>query len=405
MYDIIIVGGGMVGGTLACALAAQDLRVAIVEARDRREWEPTGAGDFDLRVSAITRASQAIFERLGVWQAMAARRVSPFREMRVWDGTGNGSIHFDSAEIGEPMLGHIIENRVMVAALEERLAGLPSVTWHRPENPVGLRREAHAMVLDLEAARLAGAMLVGADGARSRVRDLAGIGCNVVEYGQQAVVATVKTERWHEETAWQRFLPAGPLAFLPLPDGYSSIVWTTGPEQAQGLVALDQEAFCETLEVAFGSRLGRVLWAGPRATFPLRRQHADAYVQPRLALVGDAAHTIHPLAGQGVNLGLLDAAALAQVVSEAVGAGKDPGELAVLRRYERWRRGQNLGMQALMGGFKHLFGSSLAPARLVRNLGLSLTNAAGPVKHAIVRRAIGLEGDLPELARSAVRSA
>jgi 2-octaprenylphenol hydroxylase len=212
-------------------------------------------------------------------------------------------------------------------------------------------------------------------------------------------VATVRTEAHHRDTAWQRFLPSGPVAFLPLPEGYCSIVWSVPPARAEDLLGLSPEAFARELEAAVDLRLGRVVWLGERAVFPLFRQHAERYVRSRVALVGDAAHTIHPLAGQGVNLGFLDAAALAEVVLAARGRGEDAGALPVLRRYERWRKGHNLLVQGAMDGFRLLFGTDLSPVRLVRNLGLRLTDGAMPVKRLIMRRAMGLEGDLPPLAR------
>jgi len=215
------------------------------------------------------------------------------------------------------------------------------------------------------------------------------------------VVGNVRTAEPHQETAWQRFLPTGPLAFLPLHDGRCSIVWSTTPEQAEALLALDESAFAGALADAFDQRLGSIIEVGPRGAFPLRLQHAHAYVKPGLALIGDAAHVVHPLAGQGVNLGLLDTATLAEVILDALDAGRDFASFKTLRRYERWRKGDNLLMLGVMDGFKRLFGNSLPPVRLLRNAGLNLTDAAGPLKNLIARRAMGLEGDLPRLARAA----
>ncbi len=387
----------MVGSALACALAIRGIRVALIEAIPsslESEW-----ADFDLRVSAVTRASQRIFETLGAWAGMVSRRVSPYREMHVWDAVGRGSIHFDSADIGEPNLGHIIENRVMVAALEQRLAGLPAVDWFRPASVLGLERNPDRVFLSLDGATIEANLVVGADGARSRVRELSDLTVTGSDYGQEALVATVKTENGHRETAWQRFLPGGPLAFLPMLDGYSSIVWSAPSERVHELLAMDSDDFAVVLADAFERRLGAVDWVGPRAAFPLRRQHADHYVGPRVALAGDAAHTIHPLAGQGANLGLLDAAALAEALVDAIAAGKDPGDFRVLRRYERWRKGHNLMTEMLMDGFKRLFGTDNPPVSRVRSLGMNLTDVAGPVKRSLIRLAMGLQGDLPTMAR------
>ena len=244
-------------------------------------------------------------------------------------------------------------------------------------------------------------LLVGADGAQSKVRQLAGIDTGGWKYDQKAVVANVRTAEPHQETAWQRFLPTGPLAFLPLHDGRCSIVWSTTPEQADALLALDEYAF-RPRRWRKHSNCGwaRSFEVGPRGAFPLRLQHAHAYVKAGIALIGDAAHVVHPLAGQGVNLGLLDAATLAEVIADAIADYRDFASLKALRRYERWRKGDNLLMLGVMDGLKRLFGISLPPVPLLRNIGLNLTDAAGPLKNMIIRRAMGLVGDLPRLARA-----
>jgi 2-polyprenylphenol 6-hydroxylase len=338
---------------------------------------------------------------VGAWDGMTAWRVSPFRDMRVWDAAGFGSIHFDSADIGEPLLGWIIENRVIQHALLERARQFPTVDLLCPtalETAHPLEEGGWRVGLN-DGREFTTRLLVGADGAQSKVRQLAGIETGGWGYDQHAVVANVRTEKPHQETAWQRFTPSGPLAFLPLSDGRCSIVWSNTPERAAGLLALDDNDFGDALMAAFEARLGAILEVGPRAAFPLRLQHAHAYVKPGVVLIGDAAHVIHPLAGQGVNLGLLDAATLAEVLSDAVAADRNIGSFKVLRRYERWRKGDNLLMLGIMDGFKRLFGNTLPPVRLLRNLGLNLTDAAGPLKNLIARRAMGLEGDLPRLAR------
>ena len=357
------------------------------------------AGSVDIRVFAITRASERIFRAIGCWDAIERGGISPFRDMRVWDASGSGAIHFDSAELGEPTLGYIVEQRVIQAALNARMETLPTLTRLCPAELGDFAVEGEAMRLTLTDGRtLHTRLLVGADGAASRVRGMAGIAIGTRDYHQEAVVAVVTTEQSHQETAWQRFLPTGPLAFLPLRDGRSSIVWSTTPQQAAELCALDEALFLERLGVAFDHRLGRVTAVEERVRFPLRRQHAKHYVAERLALVGDAAHVIHPLAGQGVNLGLLDAAALAEVVLDARDAGRDVGLHGNLRRYERWRHGDNRAMQLAMDGFKDLFGASAPPLRLLRNAGLGLVERAGPMKQLLARHAMGLAGDLPKMA-------
>lgn len=396
-HDIAIVGGGCVGATLACALAQAGLNVAVIEAREpQRVWP---AGSVDIRVFAITRASERIFRSVGCWDAIERGGISPFRDMRVWDAGGPGAIHFDSAELGEPTLGYIIEQRVIQAALNARMETLPTLTRRCPAELGDFAVEGDTMRVTLADGRILHTrLLVGADGAASRVRGMAGIAIGTRDYQQEAVVAVVRTEQPHQETAWQRFLPTGPLAFLPLRDGRSSIVWSTTPQEAAELCALDEALFCERLGVAFEHRLGRITGVEERARFPLRRLHAKHYIAERLALVGDAAHVIHPLAGQGVNLGLLDAATLSEVVLDTRAAGRDVGLHSNLRRYERWRHGDNRAMQLAMDGFKDLFGSPAPPLRLLRTAGLGLADRAGPLKQMLARHAMGLAGDLPRMA-------
>ena len=285
------------------------------------------------------------------------------------------------------------------SALWEGLARQNNIEVICPALPVEVSFDEDAARVVLDNGRtLSAQLLVAADGADSRVRERAGIATQGWRYDQQGVVATVTSQRSHQDTAWQRFLPDGPLALLPLGDGRCSIVWSTAPERAERLLALDETAFCRELSVASDGVLGEIVATGPRAAFPLRLQHAHDYVRPRLALIGDAAHSVHPLAGQGVNLGLLDAAALAEVLLDARQAGRAIGALKTLRRYERWRKGDNLLMMGVMDGFKRLFGTTWSPLRFARNAGLTLTDKLQPVKNLIMRRAMGLEGDLPRLA-------
>ncbi len=384
--DVLIVGGGVAGLSLAARLGGAGLSVTLVDAREPELTWP--AGTVDIRVYAITRASERLFAELGIWPRLKELGVSPFREMRVWDAGGSGAVHFDSAEVGQPYLGHIIEARVIVKALCEALAAMPGVALHWTA-PVQTFTGHGGVTLD-DARVLEGRLLVGADGADSQVRDAAGIHLRQYDYGQRAIVAVVTTERLHKETAWQRFLPTGPLAFLPLADGRSSIVWSAERVEAERLMALDNATFCGALSQAFDLRLGQVIACGERKLFPLRRRHAACYVKPGVALIGDAAHVIHPLAGQGVNLGLGDVRELADVVTDAIRKGRNPGDYAVLRRYERARKGPNLAMMTAMDGFKHLFGVSAQPVRFLRSAGLTIFDAAGPLKHRIMRYAMGL---------------
>ena len=394
-YDVVVIGGGLVGATLGIALGEKGLRVAVVERSGLPAAVPGPVRG--MRVSTFTVASERILRALGVWPVLPADRVGPMREMHVWEHTGE--VHFDSAEIGEPCLGHVIENAVVQWALEQRIEALPNVEWHRGKGLDGFAVDDGDVAIVVGGRRLRAALVVGADGASSRVRELAGVDVAQGDYGQVAVVAEVRTALPHRETAWQRFLPTGPLAFLPLANGASSIVWSTTPAHAAQLCALGDDAFEFEVADAFEWRLGRVTVAGARASFPLRHLHARAYVRDRVALAGDAAHIVHPLAGQGVNLGLLDAAALAEVVGRAHGRGRDIGSRATLRRYERWRRGHNALMQAVLGGFRHLFASPWPAVRWLRETGFSLTDRMPPLKAGFMRFASGLDGDLPVLAR------
>ena len=396
-FDAIVIGGGMVGLAVACALGQRQLRVAVVEAhRPETDWPAESVGQ---RVCALTHASRRILGGLHVWPAIVAQRAVPFRQMHVWDAAGNGQVHFDASEAGVAELGHIVENRVIQAALWTQAQALETVELCCPRQWRGWFDRGNRLALSLDDGRvLTGRLLIGADGGRSKVREQAGIAVRRSAYGQSAVVATVRTEVHHKHTAWQRFLPTGPLAFLPLAGHYCSIVWSTAPEHAAQLMAMADDQFRACLAEAFEYRLGDVQHVQDRGVFPLAAQHAVDYVKPRLALVGDAAHTIHPLAGQGVNLGFLDAAALADVVLDAHGKQRDIGALSALRRYARWRKGYNAATLMAMTGFKQLFGSRLWPVQWARNAGLNVTNALAPVKQLYMRQAMGQGADLPSLA-------
>jgi 2-octaprenylphenol hydroxylase len=413
-YDLIVVGGGMVGSALACATAEAGFEVCVLEVCEPQTgWPPD---EVDLRVSALSRSSQRILENLGVWQRMTEMRVSPYSDMHVWDAGGSGrfrhpashdtgtslfggSIHFSAADIGEPNLGHIVENRVTQLALWERLGQLPGATRRCPAMLKDLVTGENPEVILSDGSHLQARLVVGADGRESMVRQLAGIASQGWEYDQHAIVATIQPEQHHRFTAWQRFMPSGPLAFLPIDDGRCSIVWSTSPQQAAALMELDDGAFCHALSEASEGVLGAIQAVGPRGVFPLRLGHAETYIREGLALVGDAAHAIHPLAGQGVNLGLLDAASLAEVLIEARKVGRRLGSMATLRRYERSRKGANMGMLGAMDFFKRFFSNEVLSLRLMRNLGLTLADRSGPMKNLMIRRAMGLTGERPNLAR------
>lgn len=385
-YDVIIAGGGMVGSTLACLLGKSGKRVAVLEAHQPPPFSPSDP--YDLRVSAISRASQRALAEAGAWEGVAARRSCAYEAMQVWDATGDGQIRFDAADIGEPDLGHIVENRIIQLALLDAIQQLDNVDLYCPDKLAGFAVDADAVTVTLHSgASLQGQLLVGADGAQSRVRQLAGISLDINDYGQKGLVCVVQTELPHQETAWQRFMPSGPLAFLPLGDGSCSIVWTLPADRADALVQKDEADFRRELAQALDGRLGEITAVGECAAFSLRGRHAEPYIQERVALVGDAAHTIHPLAGQGVNLGIKDAVGLATQLQTLHG---DVGSVKVLRAYERARRGDNILTQKAMEGFRLLFGNTLTPWKILRNAGLNVVDRMEFLKYQIAKQAMGI---------------
>ncbi|MDX5375973.1 MAG: UbiH/UbiF/VisC/COQ6 family ubiquinone biosynthesis hydroxylase [Halomonas sp.] len=404
-YEVIVVGGGMVGAALAALLGQAGVTVALLDPRPAPlAADDVGRGPPAMRVSALTPVSQRLLDGLEAWPWMAARRVTPYRFMQVWDGEGSGEVNFSAEQAGVPMLGHIVENDVILAALERRLAELPSVAVHLSARVIGLdvEKAGRAVVLE-DGRRLSAPLVVAADGARSPLRELAGIEVKERDTGHVAVVTTVRTEHGHGGVARQVFLATGPLAFLPLTvegdERYCSIVWSTTPAEAERLTALAPAALGRELEAAFEARLGAVEVVDRALAVPLTQRHAEHYVQPGFALVGDAAHSIHPLAGQGVNLGLMDVAVLAEELLEARRRGIGLGEPRMLERYARRRRGDNAAMLALMDGFRLLFGTRHPLATLTRNLGLAGVDRLAPVKRLLMRQAVGERGRLPASCR------
>ena len=400
VYDIVIVGAGIVGSALACALAKSSFNIAIIEAQERvidRNEQATSVDGFDVRVSAITIASQQLLEDIGAWEIIAENRLSPYRHMHVWDAEGTGSIDFDADDINQLALGHIVENKVTADALTQcmnRQTNLHRIVPAILEEIEPLQNGAYLLTLG-DGRQLQTSLLVAADGANSKVRALEHIAMREWDYNHHAIVATVKTELSHGHTARQRFLPEGPLAFLPLSSAqddthYCSIVWSAIPSYAENLMALTDDEFTEALAAAFEHQLGSISAVSRRFSFPLRQRHVVDYIKPGLALVGDAAHTIHPLAGQGVNLGLMDIKTLSEELLRSQQRGLSPGSIAVLERYQRRRKGANLAMMAGMDGLKRLFSETTLPVRWARNSGLRWLDKSKMLKRQIMKRAMGL---------------
>jgi 2-octaprenylphenol hydroxylase len=395
----------MVGATLCALLANAGMRLALIEAQPRPlSFDAFNSAQVAPRVSALSPVSVRLLTRLNVWPAMTQARVTPYRFMRVWDAEGSGDIAFSADEAGVANLGHIVENNVTLAALNARILDHPNVTPFYGARVEALQTSTTGRWLTLDDGRQLGApLVVAADGARSALREMAEIDVVEDDMHQHAVVTTVRCERPHGATARQAFVDGQPLAFLPLTvngdERYCSIVWSVTPAHAQALEAMSPEALGEALGEALDYRLGAVEVRDKAYAFPLVQRHAQRYVAPHFALIGDAAHSIHPLAGQGVNLGLMDAAVLAEEVVAAFKRGAPWGDVRLLRRYERRRRGDNAAMLTLMKGFKTLFGARHPGVLLARNVGMRGLHRLVPVKRAIMRQATGERGRLPASCR------
>jgi 2-polyprenylphenol 6-hydroxylase len=389
--DVVIIGGGMVGLGLASALNNRELKVLVLE---RQEAHPRYSLGRDCRVSAIVAGNVEVLQGLGIWPYV--RDAEAIRGMKVWDDQHAGSIRFDAAEIGEETLGHIVENSKLQAAMQQALAAAENVEVRCPVEVESVRWGVEQAQVRLRDGRqITTPLVVGADGGHSWLRRHMGIGVQARAYHQQGIVATIRPELAHRGMAFQRFLPTGPLALLPLPDGLCSIVWSADDNEAERLMALPDTAFAEELYLSFGPLLGRILEVGERAAFPLRMQLASHLVRPRLALVGDAAHTIHPLAGLGVNLGLRDAMVLAQEIVDAKRFREDWGDLAVLDRYLKARLPDLLSVMGSMEALHQLFTRQMPLLPDIRGLGMRLVGNSGPCKRLLMRNSTGLALPLP----------
>ena len=398
-YDVVIVGGGMVGAAVACCLGGSELKVAVIEAQVPEAFAEDQP--HDLRVSALSIASQKILNAVGAWEGIVSRRACPFKRMRVWETAGDTT--FNSDDIRYPELGHIVENRITQLALLERLSAFENISLLMPATISRIDYQGYSSTVHLsDGNSLQAKLLVAADGGQSRVRQTVGIGVTSWDYNQHALVIYIETAYPQQDITWQRFVPSGPQAFLPLTGPYGSIVWYQSPDEVRRLKALPTDQLLQELLAAFPDCLGEVKQVLGVASFPLKRQHAQRYVKSGVALVGDAAHMINPLAGQGVNIGLLDAAALAEVLIQAQQQGKDIADLAVLQRYESIRRQENLKMMTVMDLFYQFFSNDILPVKILRNFGLGLAQRINPARIKVMKAAMGLEGNLPKLAKGEV---
>lgn len=387
--DVIVVGAGAAGSALALALARDGFAVAVVEAREPARWQ--AQDEIDLRVVALAPDARALLGDLGVWEAISSARVSPFRRMCVWDAQAPGELCLDAAERGAAALGWIIENKLIQHALWQGLASLAgAVRVYCPARVTDIEQDADGVSATLDdGTRLRARMLVSAEGGESSVRERLRIDFSGRDYAARAVVAHVSTQRPHEGTAWQRFLPGGPLAFLPLADGRCSIVWSLPEAAAARVLALEDDAFRAELGAALDFRLGTITASTARAAFPLRLRLAERLVHGRCVLVGDAAHLVHPLAGQGMNLGLRDVACLRDVLHAARERGSDPGAWHVLRRYERERRSQDTLAAQGFDLIERVYGSTSLPLATLRGAALSLAGRIAPLRHLLADIAAG----------------
>jgi 2-octaprenyl-6-methoxyphenol hydroxylase len=396
--DVAIVGGGLVGASLALALADLPLEVVVIEAvPPDTDAQPS----FDARTTALSNGTRRILTGLGVWTDIA-REATPIRRIHVSERGRFGSSVLDAAEQGIPALGFVVENRAIGAALWRGLGRAPRIRLLSPAVVTAVAGDEERIRLELggmaEPQSLTARLVVAADGAGSIVRRAAGIAAECWDYGQTAIITTVAPERFHAQVAYERFMPSGPIAVLPIGAGRCGIVWTLAPDDAARALALEPAAFLAALQQAFGWRLGRLTALGARHAYPLALTRAETQSGPRVAIIGNASQGLHPIAGQGFNLGLRDAATLAEVLAEA-SPGADPGAAALLARYADWRRADRRAVIAFTDGLVRLFGSPFAPVRAARGLGLLLFDVSPAAKTALSRLSLGFAGHLPRLSR------
>ncbi len=394
--DVLIVGGGLIGATAACALAQGGLGVVVVERHDPARALSPG---FDGRASSIALGSKRLLAAIGIWDGLA-EDATPIEDIRVVDGESPLFLHYDHREAGDQPFGYMVENRVIREAQAARLAALDGVRLLAPAGVAAVERSPAGVEAVLEDGRTIGArLLIAADGRDSTTRDNAGIRITQWAYRQTGIVCTVEHSLPHRRIAHEHFFPAGPFAILPLKGKRSAVVWTERPDMAKALMAMDEDAFMEELGRRFGDHLGALRLVSPRWSHPLSLQFAETTIGRRLALLGDAAHAMHPIAGQGLNMGLRDVAALAEVLVDAKRLGLELGDPGVLARYQRWRRFDNTLMLAATDGLNRLFSNRSRTLGLARDLGLAAVNRIKPLKKFFMLDAMGLAGDLPRLMR------
>lgn len=412
--DILIIGGGLVGAVAARALGGAGFAVAVIDGEDPKT--ATAAG-FDGRASAIASASERLLSSIGIWPHIAAD-VCPILDIRVADGQSPMFLHYDHDDVGLGPLGYLAENRhirrAALASLSDELAGEGKIDFRAPMRVHDLQRDGAGVVATLsDGSEISASLAIAADGRGSRIREAAGINTTSWRYPQEAIVCTVEHEFPHANVAHEHFLPAGPFAILPLggtpensvggtpnkPGCRSSIVWTERAEHARQFVALDDDAFLTELARRFGDFMGEINVIGPRFCHPLGLQFAETSIADRLVLIGDADHGMHPIAGQGLNMGYRDVAALVDTLTQARSVGLDIGSSAVLERYKRWRRFDNTLMLAVTDGLNRLFSNDIAPIRMARDVGLAAVDKMPPLKQMLMRSAMGIMGDLPSLMR------
>ena len=390
--ELAVVGGGLNGLTLGIACAAAGLEVAVID----REDPATMLGErFDGRTSAIAFGSMRVLDGIGVWP-LVADKAEAIREIRAADNSAPLFLHYDHREIGDEPLGWIVENRDLRRALQARAGALPNL---RLVAPMTVTSRADGTLTLANGDTVRAELVAAADGKNSPLREAAGIRAVKWSYPQIGIVATVRHAKPHRGVAVEHFLPAGPFAILPMTGNRSSIVWTERADLAPKLLVLDDAAFLRELAARFGDFLGEISVEGPRWSYPLSFLHAETYIAPRLALVGEAAHVIHPIAGQGLNMGIRDIAALAECLVDGRRLGLDLADKTVLARYERWRRFDNVVLAAVTDGLNRLFSNSVPPVKLARDLGLAAVGEVPPLKRFFMRHAMGMVGDLPRLVK------